>query len=145
MPKFKVWDPQNESLCPTTVEHEADDAQDAAEKYAEADVDGVSDDLYSKGHNLMTQDEDGIARSVMVGVEYEPIYHAHVHDLPDGYSIHVFTMPGDDENDECEMYQWEHVSGEVSGHLEGDKFVRDSFGSWEDAVADIREQQSLTD
>lgn len=51
-------------------------------------------------------------------------------------------MPGDDENDECEMYQWEHVSGEVGGHLEGDKFVRDS---WDDAVADIREQQGLTD
>ena len=145
MPKFKVWDPANESLCSTTVEHEADDAQGAAEMYAEADTDGAGDGVYASGYDLMTRDEDGHAALVTVMVEYEPTYYAHVNALPDGYIIHVFTMPADDESDECEMYQWEHVSGEVSGHLEGDKFVRDSFGSWDDAVADIREQQSLTD
>jgi len=64
--------------------------------------------------------------------------------LPDGYRIHGYTMPVDEDGDECWIYQWEHVSGEVSGHLEGDKFVRDSFGSWDEALADIREQQALT-
>jgi hypothetical protein len=145
MAKFKVWDPKNESLCATTVEHEADDRNDAAEKYAAEDVDGAADAIYSNGYDLMTMDEHGVAMLVTVTVEYEPSYYAHENSLPDGYSIHVFTMPADDENDEREMYQWEHVSGEVSGHLEGDKFVRDSFGSWDDAVADIREQQGLTD
>ncbi len=145
MPKFKVWDPQNESLCASTVEHEAYDCREAAEKYAADDVDGAADAIYSDGYDLMTLDENSVAMLVTVTVEYEPSYYSHDNTLPDGYTIHVFTMPGDDENDECEMYQWEHVSGEVSGHLEGDKFVRDSFGSWSDAVADIREQQGLTD
>lgn len=142
MPKFKVWDPQNESLCSTTVEHEANSASEAAEKYAADDSDGMSDGVYVDGYDIMTRSEDGIAMAITVTVEPGLL---RAHTLPDGYSIHVFTMPADEENDECEMYQWEHVSGEVSGHLEGDKFVRDSFGSWDDAVADIREQQILTD
>jgi len=145
MPKFKVWDPQNESLCSSTVEHEADDPREAAERYAEADVDGVRDGIYSGGYILMTRDEDGIAMSVIVAVEYEASYHAHNHSLPEGYSIHVFTMSADDESDECEMYQWGHVGGEVSGQLIGDRLVRQFFGSWQEAVDDIREHQGLTD
>lgn len=145
MPNFKVWDPKNESLCATTVEREAHDRNDAAEKYAANDVDGASDGIYADGYDLMTRDEDGVAMLVTVAVEYDPTYYAHDNSLPDGYSIHVFTMPGDDDNDECEMYQWEHVGGEVSGHIEGDKFIRDSFGSWDAAVADIREHEQLTD
>jgi hypothetical protein len=145
MAKFKVWDPQNESLCSSTVEHEADDPREAAERYAEADIDGVRDGLYSGGYDLMTRDEDGVAMSVNVAVEYEASYHAHPRVLPDGYNIHVSTIPDPETGEEDEVYQWEHVSGEVSGHLEGDKFFRDSFGSWDDAVADIREQQDLTD
>jgi hypothetical protein len=145
MPTFKVWDPASESLCSSTVEHEAHDAREAAEKYADDDTDGASDGIYSNGYDLMTRDEDGIAMAVTVTVEYEPTYYAHANSLPDGYSIHVSTIPDPETGEEDEVYQWEHVSGEVSGHLEGDRFFRDSFGSWDDAVADIREQQDLTD
>lgn len=145
MPIFKVWDPANESLCSSTVEHEAHDAREAAEKYADADTDGTHEGIYSNGYDLMTRDEDGIAMTVTVTVEYEPSYYAHAAALPDGYSIHVYTMPDHETGNEVELYQWEHVSGEVSGHIEGDKFIRDSFRSWDEAVHDIREQTTLTD
>jgi len=140
MPLFKVWDPKNESLCSTTVEHEAHDAGEAAEKYANDDIYGASDGVYADGYELMTRDENGIAMLVTVTVEYEPSYYAHSSILPDGYSIHVSTILDAEAGDEVEVYQWEHVSGEVSGHLEGDKFVRDFFGSWDEAAADIRER-----
>lgn len=145
MPLFKVWDPKNESLCSTTVEHDAHDAHEAAWKYADEDSDGVHEGIYANGYDLMTRGEDGVAMLVTVTVEYEPSYYAHANSLPDGYSIHVNTIPDSESGDDVEVYQWEHVSGEVSGHLRGDKFVRDFFGSWDEAVADIREQQDLTD
>lgn len=146
MPTFKVWDPANESLCSSTVEHEAHDANEAAEKYAEEDTDGISDGIYANGYDLMTRDEDGIAMAVTVTVEYEPSYYAHIHALPDGYTIHVGTIPDSETGEETEIYQWEHSNGEVSGHLEGDgKFVRDSFSSWDAAADDIREHETLTD
>ncbi len=75
--RFKVWDPANESLCSSTVEHEAFDARDAAEMYAKDDPDGAADGIYDNGYDLMTRDEDGVAVAVS-GDSIplpEPMYH----------------------------------------------------------------------
>lgn len=61
-------------------------------------------------------------------------------EIPEGYTIHAGTIHDEETGEDDTIYQWEHVSGEVSGHIEGDgRFVRDMFGSWDEALADIKE------
>ena len=95
MPKFKVWDPQNESLCSTTVEHEADDAEEAAEAFATDDPDGMTD--YERGLTLLVRSENGITRAISVTVEYEPSYHGHAEHVPAGVTIDSYL---DDDGEE---------------------------------------------
>ena len=65
------------------------------------------------------------------------------HGIPEGYTIHAGTIHDGETGDDDTIYQWEHVSGEVSGYLEGDgRFVRSMFGSWSEALADIMEHSA---
>jgi hypothetical protein len=64
-------------------------------------------------------------------------------EIPEGYTIHAGTIRDDETGEDDTIYQWEHVSGEVSGHVRGDgAFVRDMFGSWDEALADIMEHSA---
>ena len=64
-------------------------------------------------------------------------------EIPEGYTIHAGTIHDGETGEDDTIYQWEHVSGEVSGYLEGDgRFVRSMFGSWDEAFADIMEHSA---
>ena len=90
MGKFKVWDDLNGSER-TAQEIEAFDAESAAIDYAENDVDGHADGLYTDEHGhplddvaddglpIRVKDEDGKVLLFRVGVmELEPVYDAHL-------------------------------------------------------------------
>jgi hypothetical protein len=84
---FKVWDEFNASED-TAWEIAADDAEEAAVLYAEKDVDGNTDGIYTcqgrEMHNLTAQGQpvsvrcpDGTLKRFKVGiVEFEPVYKA---------------------------------------------------------------------
>lgn len=74
MTKYKVWDHRESEE--TASEFEAGDPSEAAEIYAEQDVDGNIDGIYSHGHPVMVREEDGTPHKLMVTVEYDPIYRA---------------------------------------------------------------------
>lgn len=64
-------------------------------------------------------------------------------EIPEGYTIHAGTIHDEETGEDDTVYRWEHVSGEVSGYLEGDgRFVRSVFGSWDGALADIMEHSA---
>jgi hypothetical protein len=64
-------------------------------------------------------------------------------EVPEGYTIHAGAIHDGETGEDDTIYQWEHVSGEVSGYLEGDgRFVRSMFGSWDEALADIMEHSA---
>lgn len=87
MAKFSVWDPINESEN-SALELEADDAQSAAVSYAEQDVDGDIDGLYTNegeplsdvakdGHPIHVRDGNGVVTRWRVGVAgLEPLFAA---------------------------------------------------------------------
>lgn len=123
MPLFKVWDPKNESLSPGTVEYEADTAEEAAEKYAEDDHDGVGEGYYVDGVELMTLDDHGCGLLITVTVEYQPTFYSNSLDLPEGYTMRVKPI-----EEGAEEYSWECGTCSSDG----------VFGSPEDAVKDAR-------
>lgn len=82
-----------------------------------------------------------LSQVVDVAAQAEPVPRDHI--LPEGYTIHAGTIRDEEIGEDDTIYQWEHISGEVSGHLEGDgRFVRDMFGPWEDARSDIKEHSA---
>lgn len=89
---YKVWDELN-SEEQFAQEIEAFDASDAAEEYAEQDMDGNCDGIYTEtdrdgrrdvmmgvaknGHPILVRAPDGTLRRFRVGiVEYLPVYMA---------------------------------------------------------------------
>jgi hypothetical protein len=88
MAKFYAWDPVNEDES-KALELEAVDAYSAAVGYAEQDVDGGIDGLYTgkdggsvfnvaeNGHPVHVRGEDGVVTRWHVGVvEAEPLFDA---------------------------------------------------------------------
>lgn len=75
--KYLVWDKDARKEHASTIE--AYGAIEAAEKYAEEDVDGSIDGAYSgNGHSLMVQAVEGDHKDhefeVVVTVDYDPVY-----------------------------------------------------------------------
>lgn len=74
-PEFKVWDANSDEKWAEVIQ--AGDPHEAAEVYAEQDVDGNIDGIYhSMGQPVMVREEDGTLHKFMVTVEYDPIYRA---------------------------------------------------------------------
>lgn len=83
--KAKVWDAVNESEeCAKTLTLDGtfrggddDDlaAETLAEKYAENDVDGNTDEIYVGGHPIIVLFESGRRYRVTVSVDYDPTFH----------------------------------------------------------------------
>lgn len=79
MSKFKVWDKFNSNES-HGIYVTAFDAEEAAIQYAEEDVDGHIDGVYSgsDGHEICVLDENGKVVVCRVGVEeFEPVYAAY--------------------------------------------------------------------
>jgi len=88
MTTFRVWDPVSESGDHAPV-RDVFDAEDAAADYAENDVDGHSDGVYTKnGREIDNLERDGrelVVENLETGervvcrvgvVEFEPVYRA---------------------------------------------------------------------
>lgn len=75
MTDFLVWDEFN-SDRDSAWHIEAYDSESAAEKYAEEDVDGSIDGIYSGGHTVMVEDPEGVVRKFNVRVDYDPTFYA---------------------------------------------------------------------
>jgi hypothetical protein len=73
--EFKVWDALNASED-SAWDISAGDPHEAAEVYAEQDVDGNIDGIYVHGQPVMVREPDGTLHKFMVTVEYDPVYHA---------------------------------------------------------------------
>lgn len=75
MAEFKVWDALNmsEQFADTI---KAGDPSEAAELYAERDVDGNIEGIYVHTHPVMVREQDGTLHKLMVTVTYDPIYSA---------------------------------------------------------------------
>jgi hypothetical protein len=76
MIKYKVWDTINSSE-ESAVEVEALSPDEAAETYADEDVDGGIDGIYSvqQGHPLSVRGPDGVLHRYMVTVDYFPQFY----------------------------------------------------------------------
>ncbi len=89
MPKFKVWDELNGDR-ESAQDIEADSVEEAAAEYAESDVDGGTDGLYTEregygplgrleadGHPIRVVDDEGREYRCKAGVvEFEPVFSA---------------------------------------------------------------------
>jgi len=73
--KYRVWDKIN-SEEEHAGEVDADTPEEAAEQYAEDDVDGNIDGIYVNGHALCVRDPEGTLHEIDVVVEYDPVYSA---------------------------------------------------------------------
>ena len=71
---YKVWDKLNGSR-ETAHDIEAYDAQSAAEKYADEDVDGHIEGLYADCHPICVLDGETV-RTFEVIADYSPTFHA---------------------------------------------------------------------
>jgi hypothetical protein len=72
---FKVWDAINASED-SSSDIEAGDPHEAAEVYAEQDVDGNIDGIYTRAHPVMVREADGTLHKFEITVEYYPVYYA---------------------------------------------------------------------
>lgn len=76
MTTYIVWDSINASE-EFAERIEAASPGEAAEKYAEADVDGGIDCIYARAHPIAVKEEGDPDHEIWdVSVEYEPSYHA---------------------------------------------------------------------
>jgi hypothetical protein len=74
-PRYYVWDAINQIRSEAGIFF-ADDEQDAAIQYAEADTDGEHEGIYAtSGHVLHVEAPGGIVTAVTVAVDYEPQFH----------------------------------------------------------------------
>ena len=74
LPEFKVWDAINsDEMGADTIQ--ASDPYEAAQLYAERDVDGNIDGIYVRGFPVMVRESDGTLHKLTVTVEYDPVYH----------------------------------------------------------------------
>lgn len=73
---YKVWDEVNASE-ESAADVEANSPEDAAETYADVDVDGGIDGIYSghKGHPVSVRGPDGDLRRYTVSVDYTPQFY----------------------------------------------------------------------
>jgi hypothetical protein len=71
---YRVWDKIN-SDEEHAEEVEANSPEEAAERYAEDDVDGNIDGIYVNGHVLRVRDPEGVLHEIAVTVEFDPVYY----------------------------------------------------------------------
>lgn len=77
--KALVWDELNsERDFAKEIELDTRDPDEFAKRYAETDIDGNADGIYSghEGQPIMVELEDGTLFRVEVKTEYEPVYYA---------------------------------------------------------------------
>lgn len=73
--KYKVWDAINGSE-ETARTISADEMEEAAELYAEEDIDGESEGIYCKGQEIVVSTPGGLRKTFNVYADYSVSYYA---------------------------------------------------------------------
>ncbi len=76
MNTYKVWDDECGDGTEFAINVDACHPSEAAEKFAEQDIDGVYDGSYAGGRRIGVQDKDGTVTKWDVTVEYDPTFYA---------------------------------------------------------------------
>lgn len=73
---MRVWSESCGSRESAAIYGDCTDVEEAATRYAEHDVDGQANGLYSDDHVICVETEDGAVHRVSVSVDWDPTFFA---------------------------------------------------------------------